>query len=419
MGGIRTAPSPRPTARRRFSALVVRGAARVARLAGAGAGGVIGGRVLLAFDRGALADLAADREIVLVSGTNGKTTTSAFLAAALRTEGPVITNDTGANLESGMVTVLARELTVGRAVLEIDEAVLPRTLSALGPRAVVLLNLSRDQLDRYGEVRMVADRWRRALVSHDEILVVANADDPLVVWAAGSAPRAVWVAAGAAWLGDAGTCPSCGRPLVVADGTWTCQCGFRRPEPDYVVHDGTLVAADGPVAPVRVRLPGRFNVANAAIALTAAVQCGAEPAAASAAIEHIESVAGRYRTGRVRDHLVRLFLAKNPAGWRALLDDFGAGAGPLVVAINARIADGADTSWLWDVPFERLVGRDVVATGDRAHDLAVRLQYAGVHVDVRPGHPAAALDALPPGDGGAVDVLANYTAFRDLYGAIS
>ena len=162
-------------------------AAGLSRRLGRGAGGIIGGRVTLAVDPQALRHLACGRRTVLVSGTNGKTTTSHLLAALLRTVGPVAHNATGANMPDGAVAALAAQPDAALAVLEVDELYVAAVAEAVDPQVIVLLNLSRDQLDRGSEVRGVAAALSAALIRHPGTLVVANADDPMVVWAAAQA----------------------------------------------------------------------------------------------------------------------------------------------------------------------------------------------------------------------------------------
>ena len=184
----------------------------LSRVTGRGAGATVSGRVLNAIAPGALAELAAGRHTALVSATNGKTTTTRFLAAALATNGrTVTTNSTGANLTSGIAPTLARDRHADTAVLEVDERVLPKVVDVLGTELLVLGNLSRDQLDRYGEVHLVADAWRAVTEARPHLAVVANASDPHVVWAA--SPAAVtWVALGLGWRQDAATCPRAAAP---------------------------------------------------------------------------------------------------------------------------------------------------------------------------------------------------------------
>ena len=375
-----------------------------------------------------------------MTGTNGKTTVTRMLVAALEgaTGGAVATNATGANMPAGHVAALADAPDADVAVLEVDESYLGRLVETGAPEAVVLLNLSRDQLDRIAEVRMLVERWRRALggpgtdPSGRAPVVVANADDPMVAWAAQGAPRVRWVGAGQVWHDDAVGCPACGGQIEFgAGGKWACdRCDFARPDAEAWLEGDELVLAGGSRRRLALGLPGQFNRANAAMAAVAAWSmlasrdAGDEGPADTAAFDSIltdvaalDEVAGRFSVVRRGGHRVRLLLAKNPAGWTAifdLLDEETTACGAVVVAINARTADGLDPSWLWDVPFERLRGRTVVATGDRRLDLAVRLRYAEVgHVVI--ADPLDALDrAEVETSDASLEFLGNYTAFAEL-----
>src|SRR5437764_1808269 len=185
--------------RARLATAVGGAASRASRLAGRGDGSVIGGVIALRLEPRLLAMLAAGRQIVLVTGTNGKTTTTRLAAAALGSLGRVASNAFGANMEAGLATALGQAREAPLAVLETDEKYLPRVLTATAARVVVLLNLSRDQMDRAAEIWMLARRWRAALAAAPGCRVIANADDPLVAWAAGQARRDTWVAAGQRW----------------------------------------------------------------------------------------------------------------------------------------------------------------------------------------------------------------------------
>ncbi|HEY3941353.1 MAG TPA: MurT ligase domain-containing protein [Acidimicrobiales bacterium] len=429
----------------------------LSRRLGLGGGTVAGGRIGLVIDPSILARLARDRRVVLVSGTNGKTTTTALLARALAASGTgVVTNATGANMPAGHLASLVGGPRGAPAVLEVDEAYLGRQVAELRPEMVVLLNLSRDQLDRTNEVRMLAERWRGALESAPGVRVVANADDPLVVFGAAGRPGNLWVSAGGlGWRHDATGCPACsGRIAFATDrpgpgaapgvsssppvaGGWHCtSCALARPPAHAWLEttDGrTAVAwADGRRRALQLELPGRFNQANALIAVVAAEALDVDAGDALSAVAGLSEVAGRFALRSFGPVRVRLLLAKNPAGWTELLDLVGGGDEPIVVAINARVADGRDPSWLWDVPFEVLAGRRVVASGDRASDLSVRLHYAGVEHRTVPDVGAAVGAAGGPGWGGdcadrdtrpgpdgrlpTVQFVGNYTAFHDLLG---
>jgi UDP-N-acetylmuramyl tripeptide synthase len=261
--------------------------------------------------------------------------------------------------------------------------------------------------------------------------VVANADDPMVAWAASGASEVRWVGAGQVWHEDAVGCPACGGRIEFADsGGWACDtCEFSRPTCQAWLEGPELVLADGSRHEVKLGVPGQFNRANAAMVVTALAAMddrwdggpGRTVDDALAAMATVEEVAGRFSTVTRNGVGVRLLLAKNPAGWTALfdlLDESESAACPAVLSVNARIADGLDTSWLWDVPFERLRGRTVVATGERCRDLAVRLRYAEVDHTVVPD-PVAALDVAIQGTSGKqVEFVGNYTAFAVLRGRL-
>jgi lipid II isoglutaminyl synthase (glutamine-hydrolysing) len=372
--------------------------------------------VILAVDPRAVEVLSRDRQIALVTGTNGKTTTTRLLTAALSVRGPVVSNLLGANLPPGLAAALATSGSEVPAVLEVDEAWLARTVASTSPRVVALLNLSRDQLDRNNEVRHLSSVWRESL-SRGVPTVVANADDPLVVWGAGRASEVLWVAAGQPWTGDASGCPSCGGRIVFSNEGrgWGCsECSFSRPTPDIWTEGDDLVLEGGRRQRLALALPGRANRANAAMAIAVAEVLGVPSGQAVMPIERVSEVAGRYAVLDVGGVKARLLLAKNPAGWLEVFDLLQPSPTPVVVAINARIADGKDPSWLWDVDFERLRGRFVVATGERGRDLAVRLRYAEVEHTYIPDLIASI------GAAGAreVDVVANYTSFQQIRGLL-
>ena len=414
----------RLTARAVVAVLAGRTAGRLSRLAGRGAGAVVGGRVALTVDPGLLRRLSAGHETVLISATNGKTTTTRLVAEALAAGGPVVSNHQGANMTPGIVAAFTanRGRRARFAALEVDEHYLILVAAQVSPRAITLLNLSRDQLDRAGETRMLAQRWRDGLGGLTTPTVYANADDPLVVWAAGLCSDVVWIAMGQMWKEDSRSCPACGGLLALGeDADWWCPaCGFRRPEPAWSLDGEVLTAPDGQTHELLLRLPGRANRANAAAAVAVAGGFGFAPDLVLPRLAAVESVGGRYQSTRYRNGSVRLLLAKNPAGWLETFALAEGSATPVMLIVNAREPDGFDTSWLWDVDFRRLAGRPVAVTGERRFDLAVRLQADGIRF-VLHDTAASAMDALtaPAASSGAgqdatVDVIANYTAFQQL-----
>ncbi|TXI60012.1 Mur ligase family protein [Mycolicibacter arupensis] len=399
------------TARGRLALAAGASARWASRVTGRGAGAMIGGLIAMNLDRSILRQLAAGRRTAIVTGTNGKSTTTRMLAAALRDLGPVATNSEGANMDAGLVSALAADRTAQLAALEVDEMHVPHVADAVSPAAVVLLNLSRDQLDRVGEINAVERALRGGLARHPQTVVVANCDDVLMASAAYDCPNVVWVAAGAGWAGDSVSCPRSGEVIDRHDGHWrSTGSEFSRPTPQWWFDDDALYGPDGLVLPMRLALPGTVNRGNAAQAVAAAVALGADPATAVAAVSAVDEVAGRYRRVHVGEHTVRMLLAKNPAGWQEALSMVDKHAAGVVIAVNGQVPDGEDLSWLWDVRFEHFDDTTVVAAGERGTDLAVRLGYAGVqHTLVH--DTLAAIASCPPGP---VEVVANYTAFLAL-----
>ena len=385
------------------------------RVTGRGAGAMIGGLVAMTLDRSILRQLGAGRRTVIITGTNGKSTTTRMTAAALSTIGPVATNAEGANMDAGLVAALAADRRAGLAALEVDEMHVPHVSDAVEPSVITLLNLSRDQLDRVGEINVIERALRAGLAAHPKAVVVANCDDVLMTSAAYDSPNVVWVAAGGTWANDSVSCPRSGEVIVRDQGHWySTGADFKRPSPHWWFDDDTLYGPDGLALPMRLALPGSVNRGNAAQAVAAAVALGADPAAAVAAVSRVDEVAGRYRTVRIGQHEARILLAKNPAGWQEALSMVDEHAAGVVISVNGQIPDGEDLSWLWDVRFEHFEEATketpVVAAGERGTDLAVRLGYAGVeHTLVH--DTVAAIASCPPG---RVDVVANYTAFLQL-----
>jgi len=359
-----------------------------------------------------LRQLATGRQIVLVTGTNGKTTTTRLVAAAIGSLGQeVASNAFGANMESGMVSALSGAPDAPYAVLEVDERYLPSMIKATSPRVVVLLNLSRDQMDRAAEIWMIARRWREAFAAVPGLRLVANADDPLIAWAAAPASHVTWVAAGQRWHEDSWCCPQCGSHLRRDELGWRCgECGLSRPSARWVLDGETVIDSAGAVHELGLALPGRANRSNGVMALAVADLFGADVEQALPELRKVVSVAGRYTTVQRRGRTLRLLLAKNPAGWLEAFDVLAADGRPVLLAVNAQVPDGKDTSWLWDVDYRVLRGRRVLVTGERRTDLAVRLEADEIPFDLV-SNVDAAVDLVPVG---GLDVIANYTAFQQI-----
>ena len=429
----RAAPVPlRLPDRLRLAAGITAGnlAALGSRLCRRGSGASIRGQVLIRIAPDAFRLLLRGRRIASVTGTNGKTTTSHLLAAAVRAGlgadiRRLVTNADGANLHYGIASALSAHRLADIAVLETDERVVSDMIAYGRPEVLVLLNFSRDQLDRNHEIKSLGRAWRAALerAGHDGPSVVANAADPLVVWSAGTAANVVWVDTATSWTGDAALCPACGTILATSDGRWDCPgCELTQPAASWVVEGSEILTPHGDRVTPALRVPGAFNVSNAACALAAAVEMGVAMDSALHGMRTVTAPAGRFATATLHGTPARLLLAKNPAGWAEALPL--ATSDPVILAIDSVAADGKDVSWLWDVEYEQLRGRRVVATGPRAQDLAVRLRYAEVEHQVVPDLAAALTTvhdqrASAPGVNGAIplapiDLIATYTPFQKL-----
>ncbi|HWQ27958.1 MAG TPA: MurT ligase domain-containing protein [Dehalococcoidia bacterium] len=394
---------------------------------------------------------------VLISATNGKTTTAALLAALARESGlEPVANASGSNMMRGIAAALLAAGPPGRSagagprigVFEVDEATLPYAVQALNPRAIVLGNLFRDQLDRYGEVDHVAGVWRRTLEGVEPRTTVAlNSDDPLVASLAPAARGRViffGVDDRSAATGepqhaaDVRSCPRCGAPLAYDAvfyghvGHWRCPeaaCGAARPLPDVRAEEVRLSAEGAAVRmatphgdmTVEVPLAGLYNVYNLLAAASAALAVGIPLDALPRATRRFSAAFGRQERFDIEGRRVVMLLAKNPTGLNQTLRTILGVSRPLraLLFLNDGEADGRDVSWIWDADFELLAGRDVallMASGRRAEDLALRLKYAGLGDDVPVIKRAraaldAAIRATPPGE--TLFVLPTYTAMLE------
>jgi UDP-N-acetylmuramyl tripeptide synthase len=435
-------------------------AARASRAVGAGGGTTVPGRVAMAVAPGLIGRIAARLPggVILVAGTNGKTTTARLLGGILEAAGrPAVHNRAGANLLTGIAAALIERATAGGrpqaevGLFEVDEFTLPAAVEAARPSIVILLNLFRDQLDRYGEIDIIAERWRRSLAAlPPRAAVVANADDPMVadVATAWQGPRLLFGLEDAPDRGegvrtlehaaDARYCYRCGvlyeYGLVTLGhmGHYRCpQCGVARPQPAVRARDVRLQGADGASftvtlaeadVAVSTTLPGLYNVYDAVAAAAGALALGIDTPTITRGLATTAPAFGRGERVGIDGREALFLLAKNPAGFNEVLRTvLHAEATPVIlIAINDLIADGRDISWLWDVDFEMLHGRAraVVVTGLRAEDMALRLKYAGVASD-RVTVEVDALRALLVGrallrDGERLYVLPTYTAMLHL-----
>ncbi len=396
------------------------------RASGRGGGTTLPGRVLLRLAPDAIARLGAGLGAgsALISATNGKTTTAGMVAAILAAEGRrPVHNRAGSNMTWGVATALL-EQDGEEGLFEVDEAWLPRVAEQLRPRLIVLGNLFRDQLDRYGEMEALADEWERTVAAGEGHPSFAlNADDPLI--ADLGRDREGRRRDGVLYFGiedsaqalpalqhafDAKHCRRCGHPyeyeraFVGHLGHYSCpSCGAERPRPEVAATEIELRGMDGSSSRIRtpegeieleLPLPGLYNVYNALAAIAAGLRLGVGPESIAAALGEMKAAFGRVETIAVGGVPVSILLIKNPAGANEVLrtllleaeaqDGSRDGAGiDLWIALNDRIADGRDVSWIWDADFELLGAavRRVVCSGTRAPELALRLKYAGWPTD--------------------------------------
>jgi len=426
-----------------------RAAGGLSRLARTGGGTTVPGKVLALLAPGAVERLAArlPRGSALVSATNGKTTTTAMVAEILEARVRLAHNSSGANLISGVASTLLSAHEAELGLFEVDEAALPDVARRVRPRALCLGNLFRDQLDRYGELELVAERWRRAVVELDEgTALVVNGDDPQVgdlgrdragsiVFGLDDPRRAAPELQHAA---DSKWCLRCGTPYDYSAayvghlGDYRCPaCGHARPALDLAARSIELHGLEGVSfdlvddegsLPVRLSLPGLYNVYNALAAAALARELGASHAEIKTGLERFTAAFGRFERLQIGERTMLMLLVKNPAGANEVVRTLVAGGAPrlAVIALNDEIADGRDVSWIWDVDFEPLLERleRVVVTGQRAAELALRYKYAGFDegaIEVEPDLARAldrGLEQTP--SGGELFVIPTYTAMLGL-----
>ncbi len=429
--------------------LAARAAAGLSRLTGRGGGTTVPGKLLWKLDPGAIDLLAArlPRGAALISATNGKTTTAGMAAGTLGQRFRLAHNGSGANLVSGVASTLlaAREAEFG--LFEVDEGALAEVAARVRPRVVCLGNLFRDQLDRYGELELIAERWRAAVAGLGSgAALVVNGDDPQLGELARAHPGATVFGVddirharpSLQHAADSKYCVSCGTPYEYAAayvghlGDYRCPaCGNARPPLDVVARDvelgGLEHAAFDLVTPegtrrVRLRVPGLYNVYNALAAASLARAVSAPLDEIAKGLERFGAAFGRFERIEVGDRRVLMLLIKNPAGANEAVRTLVDGGAPrlVLIALNDAIADGKDVSWIWDVDFEPLLEglERVVVTGDRAAELALRCKYGGFpeeQIEVVPPLERAldrGLELTPPG--GELVLLPTYTAMLAL-----
>lgn len=400
--------------RRAVAVRLARLGSSVSRLTGFGDGTAIGGRLALRLLPNAITELTSGKQVVLVTGTNGKSTSATMLAAALGSTGDEAAfNSGGSNMLEGVAMALAQRPDAARVVAEVDEMVLGRMIEATDPAVVVLMNATREHT-RGISLEETINHWEKALDAFPRTQIVANADDPIVVHVATRAAgdgEPIWVAGGLAWRRDATLCRRCGHLVRWPDESspeWRCSgCSLARPAPAWLLHEGRLVGP-GCSEPLVASMPGRWLASNAAFAVAAAASLGQPAADAIRAVGQVVDVDGRYRRVDVDGREVRLYLVKNPASWAEAITLASSPDAAIVFAMEPfGIRDLVPA---WDVDASGVTAARIVATGQRRADVATWLETAGISAELEPD-PVTAIRSLPPGP---VYVIANYTAFRDL-----
>jgi len=435
--------------------LLARGVRAASRRFGRTGGTTAPGRLLLRLSPDALRTMAAELQsgAVLVSATNGKTTTAAMIAACLEADGrSVVGNRAGSNMAWGVATAL---LDAGRepgqvGLFEVDEAWLPKVAEAVEPRLLLLSNLFRDQLDRYGELELLADAWAGLVERLDRrAAFVLNADDPLVAdlgrgrgdvtyFGLEDDSQALPEMQHAA---DSKHCRNCGAAYLYEAvylghlGRYRCpNCGRERPRPQIAATAvelegmrGSRITLRTPAGELRVALPlpGLYNVYNAVAAAATALRLEVPPATIVRALEGFGGAFGRVETIPIEGRQVSILLIKNPAGANEVLRTLALEEGrhDLWLALNDRIADGRDVSWIWDADFEVLAGRvrRAVCTGTRAEEMALRLKYAGLDASIETDRdlPRSLDRAVRTAAGERLYALPTYTALLELRDELS
>ena len=386
--------------------------------------------------------------VILVAGTNGKTTTSLLLRSLLQSQGwRVAHNETGANLINGLVTALLAntniwgKLKADFAILEIDENILPLILKECNPRIILALNLFRDQLDRYGEVDTIARRWQAAIAPlPNETTIILNADDPTLSYLGQQLSQQVLffgLSEPSLYLEeiphavDSIYCPSCGHLLDYQGvylshlGDFRCpSCGFNRSQPAFHSRDWPQI------------LIGVYNKYNTLAAGLVAQELGINTPAIFETVRNFRAAFGRAEELDVDGKNVRILLSKNPVGMNETIrtvNDIKAQekASTALLVLNDRTPDGTDVSWIWDVDTEKLVSSDstLVISGDRAYDMALRLQYSrdkindndgGVQLIIKEDLQEAINTALantPAGE--TLHILPTYSAMLEVRGILT
>jgi UDP-N-acetylmuramyl tripeptide synthase len=332
----------------------------------------------------------SNTQVILVTGTNGKTTTAKLLQAILETnDKKVILNSSGANLLNGIASTiilnsnLNGNLNAEFAVFEIDENTLSQITKAIEPNYIITLNLFRDQLDRYGEINTIARRWKEAYSTLTKTQLILNADDPQIAYLGNKLKNVHYFGLDSKGndrtehAADSILCPKCSKRLTFAThyfshlGNWKCEnCGLERPERE-IQND------------IFLPLNGVYAVYDIQAAALIATLIGLSKEQINQGLKSFKPAFGRQEIIKIGDKNIQLFLSKNPTSFNESLRTIAeSNAQNLLIILNDRIPDGTDVSWIWDIDFETLIkkGMNLYLAGDRVYDLALRIKYAGIKI---------------------------------------
>ncbi|MGN0181097.1 MAG: MurT ligase domain-containing protein [Candidatus Ornithomonoglobus sp.] len=386
------------------------------------------------------------KKVIVTCGTNGKTTTNNLMCSALEAKGyRVLCNKLGANMLSGIATTYIQAADIfGRvkadyACLEIDEAYTPIVFKQVKPDIMVITNLFRDQLDRYGEIDITVNIIKRAIAEAGNVKMVLNADDPLCVQF-GREPNADAVYYGISEkvlpqvddTKEGRFCPICGKELEFDYyhysqlGSFRCpSCGYKRPVPDY---DITNVSLKTPIRfsingkPMEVNYKGFYNIYNLAAVYAAIDIAGEGTDDFGKLLEAYKPQIGRMQEFAFNKPVI-LSLSKNPAGFNQAISTVNTDERKkdVIIAINDLANDGRDVSWLWDVDFHKIKNKNLntlTTTGIRVYDISLRFKYADIDVDMMTDSMKDAVTKALSTDSEVVYVLVNYTALYPAEGVL-
>ncbi len=354
-----------------------------------GNGKTLPGKLILKLYPNAIEKLSKNKQIFCVSGTNGKTSTTRFLANAIAGTQLVVSNETGSNLPQGIVVALveAHLKNISIVVLEVDELHLANRAQELNPAGILLLNLSRDQLDRMHEVGRVANQWAKSFSKLSNTIVIGNLDDPYISYVLDSVPQKIAISFGGRLHIDGAVCPKCSNYLNWEGNNYSCVCGLSN---QSSVFYSSKNSSEINYYLVKTLLSEfKFKI----------------PEFDTKQLERRKQI-------EIRGRILNARLAKNPESWSEALA--GVKSNQIILILNSRLVDGFDISWIWDISFEKLKGRNIVITGDRAVDLSFRLHIEGIESEMKTNLKEA-VEVFPINS--EIEVLAVYTAFQDLVGS--